>query len=75
MRLPPLKNCLCGGEIRSTNIRGETWPYRDEANPLIDEDLLMPVCVDCGEMMLDEEDSRRLGDALHRSWAISRLGR
>ncbi len=59
---------MCGGEIRPTNIRGERWPYRDAVDLLIDEDLFMPVCAACGEMMLDEGDSKRLDEVLQRAY-------
>ncbi len=43
----------CGqGTVRSTNLRGRTFEYRDEIALTFDADLEAPVCDRCGELYL-----------------------
>jgi len=75
MTLKSQKPCLCGGQMKPKNIRGERWPYRDEPAVPITQDHMMLACAECGESWLDEAQTEALEQTLKASYALFRIAK
>ena len=59
----------CGeGNFRETNVRGKSFPFKDEPAVSVGEDVILPVCDACGEMRLDAHQTEAFSSALGRSY-------
>jgi transcriptional regulator with XRE-family HTH domain len=59
----------CGqGLIAPRNARGTTLAFRDEPIVPLTEDIVIPICSNCGEMRLNESLAEALDAVLERSY-------
>ena len=61
------------GTVESRNLRGVSVPFRDEPAVLIDEDLLVPQCDTCGEMLLNDRVAAVYDHVLQRLYERQRI--
>jgi hypothetical protein len=71
------KERACGacaqGMLRPMNIKGTVEAHRDDPRVRVCDDLILPVCDVCGDMMLTEAQAAALDDALERTYRRKRL--
>lgn len=64
---------FCGeGTIAVRNVRGHELPYKDARAVRIEQDVEVPTCDICGEMLPDEAATGKLEKALSVSYASMR---
>lgn len=64
----------CGeGMLRPTNVVGMVMGHRDDSRVRILDELILPVCDVCGDMALNQEQTKALDAVLDRSYRRKRL--
>jgi len=61
------------GTIDMRNIRGLAVPFRDEPAVVIDEDLIVPRCDNCGEILLNEKLAAAYDAVAQQSYERQRI--
>jgi len=69
----PMPCFACGkGTVSSREVQGRAVRYRDLAQVLIAESLVVPACDHCTEMLLDGAQTRRLAEILQPAYTAER---